>query len=230
VIGFAAVYDSLVENYGPQYWWPADDRFEIVIGALLVQRTSWESVEAAIDRLHQQGLLDARALEFASIAEVEACIRSTGFFRAKARRLIELARFVERSGGMAALQQQPTPELRRILLGLDGIGEETADAILLYAFDRPVVVVDEYLRRLVRRMTAAGPFSDRELRESVAHHLADDVYRLNELHALVVAHGKAFCRAVPRCAECAISHSCRTGSGGSDAQLGEGVSDLAHDA
>lgn len=217
MIGFAAVYDSLFDEYGPQDWWPADNRFEIVAGALLVQRTSWENVATAIDRLREQGLLDVRALERVPVGVVEACIRSTGFYRAKARRLRNLARFIGHSGGMEALEQQPTPELRRILLALDGIGEETADAILLYAFDRPVVVVDEYLRRLVRRMTAEGRVSDRELRDSVARHLADDVYRLNELHALVVAHGKTSCRAVPRCAECVLSRSCRTGSGGSDA-------------
>ncbi|MGD8341031.1 MAG: endonuclease [Gammaproteobacteria bacterium] len=217
MIRFDAIHESLLAHHGPQGWWPAADQFEIMVGALLVQRTNWPNVETAIDRLGQGGLLRPRALYRAPVRHVEASISGVGFYRAKARRLKGLARFVERMGGIRGLEQEATGTLRRRLLDLEGIGAETADAILLYAFNRPVVVIDEYLRRLVVRMMAVDRVRDGELRASVERDLANDVHRLNELHALVVAHGKASCRKIPRCVDCTFRGSCRTGAAASDA-------------
>ncbi len=211
------VYGSLLEYHGPQDWWPASDAFEVIVGALLVQRTSWASVEDAIGLLRRHKLLSPEELYRAPLELIETCIRSVGFYRTKAARVRALAGFVMDEGGIAAFERVDTPALRRTLLGLEGVGPETADAILLYAFDRPAVVVDEYLRRLVKRLSAAAT-RDTDLRRWVSRDLAGDVGRLNELHALVVAHGRETCSRIPSCSECVLLTACRTGiAGGSDA-------------
>jgi endonuclease-3 related protein len=216
VIECNRVYDALLAEHGRQQWWPADERFEILVGALLVQRTAWRNVETAIVELKRRELLDAAILACTPVAVIEECVRRTGFFRAKASRLTKLARFVVAMGGLAALDAMPTATLRRLLLDLDGIGPETADAILLYAFDRPVVVVDTYLRRLARRLAGGdSELADTELRAWVGESIGETP-ALSELHALVVAHGKAFCRKEPLCNECPMQASCRSAVSVSD--------------
>jgi endonuclease-3 related protein len=217
VIRFAGVFESLLATYGPQYWWPAEDGFEIMAGALLVQRTTWQSAEAALSQLRLEGLLSPTALAAADIKTIEPLVRSAGFFRSKAARLVRLANFLIKAGGFEALNTASTPDLRAALLQQEGVGPETADVILLYAFQRPVVVIDEYLRRLVQRWTASRqPVSDRVLQEWVVEEISD-VARLNEFHALVVRHGKDRCSKVPRCAACELRSFCRTGRAASDA-------------
>jgi len=212
-ISVAEVYAGLLEAHGPQRWWPADDPFEIMAGALLVQRTTWQSAAAALDNLKRHDLLRPERLGQASLAAVERCIRGAGFFRTKATRLRNLAHFVVEQGGVAGLAQCETAELRSLLLAREGVGAETADAILLYAFDRAAVVVDGYLRRFCQRLMAAGsPPSDSHLRRWVADAI-DEVAHLNEFHALVVAHGKDVCGARPQCPACGISGLCLTGRG-----------------
>ena len=202
------VYGSLLERHGPQDWWPASDAFEVIVGALLVQRTSWASVEDAIGLLRQHGLLSPDELHRAPLDLVETCIRSVGFHRTKAARLRALAGFVRDLGGVAAFAQVDTPALRRTLLGLEGVGPETADAILLYAFDRPAGLRAAFAEEGV---VIDGP-------AVAAGRYANDVERLNELHALVVAHGRETCSPIPHCSGCVLLTACRTGiGGGSDA-------------
>ncbi|HUF72831.1 MAG TPA: endonuclease [Gammaproteobacteria bacterium] len=212
MIPIAEVYRALNAAHGPQEWWPAEEgAFEIMVGALLVQRTTWRSAETAIAALKAQGLVDPGRLRGADLAVIETCIKSAGFYRTKAARLRNLATFVTEHGGVGTLAARPTPELRALLLGLDGVGPETADAILLYAFERPAVVVDAYLRRLVQRLAGgASTPQDMRLRAWVEDGIAG-VTDLNEFHALVVAHGKQVCRPEPRCGECPIGSRCRTG-------------------
>jgi endonuclease III related protein len=207
----AEVYANLLAAYGPQRWWLADEPFEIMAGALLVQRTTWRSAAVALDKLREQGLLRPEGLARASIAVVERCIRGAGFFRTKAARLRKLAGFVVEHGGAAGLARHETAALRSLLLACEGVGAETADVILLYAFDRAAIVVDGYLRRFCQRLVAAGSSpSDSRLRRWVADEI-DDAPRLNEFHALVVAHGKKVCGARPLCPACGISRLCLTG-------------------
>lgn len=211
MIRFDQVHDALLGEYGPQRWWPADDVFEIVVGALLVQRTGWRNVEHAIASLKSAGLLDADSLHRADVGIIEQCVRRTGFFKTKAGRLKKLAAFIVEYGGTESLGNLATRELRSLLLQIDGIGPETADAILLYAYDRPVVVVDEYLRRLASRLRPGrATIPDSRLREWVAGTI-EDVAGLNELHALVIAHGKRSCGRIPACGHCAILSLCDTG-------------------
>ena len=217
MIRFASVFESLLATYGPPYWWPAEDAFEIMAGALLVQQTSWQSAEGALSQLRLNGLLSPTALAAADIRTIEPLVRSAGFFRSKAARLIRLANFLIKSGGFEKLNTASTPELRAALLQQEGVGPETADVILLYAFERPVVVVDEYLRRLAQRWTASlQPLPDRALRQWVATEISD-VVRLNEFHALVVRLGKDRCSKVPRCTACELRLFCRTGRAASNA-------------
>jgi endonuclease-3 related protein len=210
VIAVAEVYRALKAAHGPQQWWPAEGAFEIMLGALLVQRTTWRSAETAIAALKARGLVDSGRLRDADLATVESCVRSAGFYRSKASRLRKLASFVAEQGGTGTLAAMQTPELRASLLALDGVGPETADAILLYAFGRPAVVVDAYLRRFARRLAAAAKApEDPRLRAWVEHGLAE-VGDLNEFHALVVAHGRAICRPEPRCDGCPVGDRCLT--------------------
>lgn len=211
MIGFRTLYEELLASYGPQRWWPADDPFEIMLGSILVQRTAWRNAELAIAALRKHALLQPAALAAVEPVTLAPLIRSAGFFRAKASRLRGLAKFVVEAGEMQKLAQWPTSRLRGALLDLDGIGPETADAILLYAFDRPAVVIDAYLRRLVGRLHPAGEMlSDEALRETITAEISD-APTLNEFHALVVEHGKRHCSIRPRCATCRLRLRCRFG-------------------
>lgn len=211
MICFRSVFENLISAYGPQGWWPGEGRFEIMLGAVLVQRTAWRNAETAIDSLKRAGLHAPEALRAADRREIERCVRSAGFFRTKAERLKGLAAFVEEHGGVDGLAAVPTDRLRDLLLDVAGIGPETADAILLYAFDRPAVVVDAYLRRLAQRLLGhEKPPSDTDLRRWTERDLNHSA-ALNEFHALVVVHGKRVCGRVPRCSQCGVRHFCRTG-------------------
>lgn len=146
-------YQALYIAWGPQHWWPARTRFEVIAGAYLTQNTSWSNVEIALCRLRQAHLLSVAAIRRIPLADLEALIRSSGYFRQKAARLKTFVAFLdERHGGsLARLFAQPTAKLRQQLLALNGVGPETADSILLYAGQRPVFVVDAYTRRILER-------------------------------------------------------------------------------
>ena len=201
------VYDRLFAAYGPQHWWPADSPFEVLIGAVLVQNTAWQNVKKAIDTLRREDLLEPRALYGLSVEELEEKIRPAGYFRVKARRLRHLLGFlVNRYGGsLDAMFRTGLPELREQLLAIHGIGPETADSILLYAFERPVFVVDAYTYRIATRHQLIEPQCDYEqLRSLFEDNLADDIKKFNEFHALLVRNGKEFCRPRARCAGCPL--------------------------
>ena len=207
-------FDTLLAAYGPQAWWPARDPFEMMAGALLTQRTTWRNAEQALASLRGSGALSPRTLACLPVPELEALIRPAGTFRVKAPRLRALARWYIDAGGHGSLEMRSTPALRAELLGLAGIGPETADDILVYAFRRPVFVVDAYARRILSRYgwANAGEPYDR-LSATVADALGRDAGTLGEFHALLVEHGKRHCRATPRCAECPLAAGCRTVSG-----------------
>ena len=151
------IFDRLLARYGEQRWWPADTPFEVMIGAVLTQATSWTNVELAIARLKDAGALSPSAIRDMDAAELAALIYSSGFHNIKARRLKALAKFIGDAYGdnIGAMRAADCDTLRRELLAVSGIGEETADAILLYALDKPVFVVDAYSRRLTERLGIA---------------------------------------------------------------------------
>jgi endonuclease-3 related protein len=203
------VFSQLLQTHGQQHWWPADDPFEVLVGALLVQRTAWRNVEQAIHRLREAGAIDSAVLASYPLSELEHLIRPAGFFRTKAGRLQGLARVVTEAGGITAMAKSSTTQLRQQLLSISGVGPETADAILLYAFERPVLVVDAYLRRLIGRCRGQRwATDDTRLRRCAAQELKHAA-ELNEFHALVVAHGKRICRPQPCCGQCCLQGECR---------------------
>lgn len=208
----AEVYRRLYTHYGPQHWWPADSPFEVMVGAVLTQNTAWSNVERAIANLRRDGLLDARAISVAEPTKVAESIRPSGYFNIKAKRLANLCRWYLEQGGVTALQRLDTPALRHALLGVNGVGYETADDILLYAFSRPVFVVDAYTRRLFSRLGLVEPDIGYEpLRHTLEQALAgesDAVSVYNEFHALIVAHAKVHCLKRARCADCPLRVDC----------------------
>ena len=146
-------YQTLIGAWGRQHWWPAESRFEMIVGAYLTQNTAWTNVEKALSRLREAGRLSMAGIRRSPRAELALLIRSSGYFRQKARRLKTFVGFVdERYGGsVGRMFARPTAELREELLALNGVGPETADSILLYAGNRPVFVVDAYTRRILER-------------------------------------------------------------------------------
>jgi endonuclease-3 related protein len=203
-----AYYNALFAAYGPQHWWPGRTRFEIIVGAILVQNTAWTNVEPAIANLRRARLLTPGTIETYPFAKLAQLIRSSGYFRQKAKKLRAFVRFLrkEHQGSLNKMFRTPTAALREQLLEVHGIGPETADAILLYAGEHPVFVVDAYARRLLERHKLAEPRHGYEyLRRFFESNLPADPALYNEFHALIVHAGKHYCRAKnPRCSECAL--------------------------
>lgn len=203
------LFGRLNQAYGALGWWPAQSRFEVVIGALLVQNTAWRNVEKAIERLHAQGWLTAEAIVALSQQELAQAIRPAGTFNIKASRLLNLCRWWQAQGGFEALDTCDTRVLRQALLEIKGVGPETADAILLYAFARPVFVIDAYTRRLLARLGwLRGKPAYEALRAVFERTLAQDAGFYGQYHALIVEHAKRHCRARPLCAGCPVQGRC----------------------
>ena len=153
-MGLTKIYEKLLKHFGKQYWWPAETRFEVIIGAILTQQTTWKNVESAIENLKDKELLDAHSLAPAPLDHVEALIRHTGFYKQKAGRIIYFSQYLvtNYNGSLDKFFDRPTEQIRRELLSLEGIGSETADSILLYAADRLTFPIDAYTLRLCERL------------------------------------------------------------------------------
>ena len=208
------LFDHLLAAYGPQDWWPADDPFEMIVGAILTQRTGWRNAEQALQGLRECGLLSVEAIGEAPVERVAESIRAAGFHNAKAKKLKALTAYlIERhKGDLSRVFSLPTNGLREELLGLFGIGEETADAILVYAAGKPSFVIDAYARRLLARLGwIDGGERYRDLRGLFLSALPSDVGLLGEFHALIVRHGKEHCRSSPICTGCPIRAICAEG-------------------
>jgi endonuclease-3 related protein len=203
------IFRRLLDAFGPQHWWPGQSPFEVLIGAVLTQNTSWRNVERAIDNLRQADLLEPHALYRVPAAELEELIRPAGYFRVKTRRLRSLLEFlVERYGGsLDAMFRTDLPQLRQQLLGVHGIGPETADSILLYAGGLPTVVVDAYTHRVLARHGWIAFDADYQgIQDYLAGELPQDTAVYNEYHALMVRLGKDYCRkSNPKCGECPLA-------------------------
>jgi len=210
-ITLSSIYERLTACYGPQHWWPGETPFEIVVGAVLTQNTAWANVRRAIQNLQQAGLLTLEALHRADADTVRALITPSGFYNVKYRRLRHLLDYLAaQPDGWNRLRTAPLEILREELLAIHGIGPETADSILLYAFERPTFVVDAYTRRLFGRLgerwLAEAPYE--AVRAHFMAHLPSNHALYNEYHALIVVHGKARCRKRPLCAGCPLKNDC----------------------
>lgn len=198
---------ALLAHYGPPRWWPADTPFEVMVGAILAQNTAWTNVEKAIRNLKTYSLLDARKIHELDQDTLALAIKPAGTYNLKAARLKGfVAWYLDRFGGdPARMKQVPGAQLREELLGVRGIGPETADAILLYALEIPTFVVDAYTHRvLTRHELALEEATYDDLKEYFERNLPRDPKVYNEFHALIVSVGKEFCRPKARCERCPL--------------------------
>jgi endonuclease III related protein len=208
-----AVFDALLAAYGPQHWWPAQTRFEVMVGAVLTQNTAWVNVERGLDRLITRlggpAALSAQQILALPETELAESLRPVGYFNVKARRLRAFCAGYLAAGGLEGLGALDTPALRRRLLEINGVGPETADDMVLYAFDRPVFVVDAYTRRLGGRLGLLHHEAGYEaIRHAFEQALGPDAPLFNEYHALIVRHAKDVCRSRPRCGGCCLRGLC----------------------
>jgi endonuclease III related protein len=210
------IYRRLLERYGPQHWWPAREPFEVITGAILTQSTAWTNVEKAIANLKAAGKLSSEALRQMSEAELAKLIHPCGYYNVKAGRL---KAFVDRLGekyedNLERLFGVDTEELRKELLDIYGIGEETADSIMLYAGNKPVFVIDAYTRRIMDRMgLTPSNHSYAGYQRIFTENLAADTRLFNEYHAMLVCHAKEVCRKRPLCQSCCLNIKGERGEG-----------------
>lgn len=201
------MYALLEGRFGDLHWWPADSPFEVVVGAILTQNTAWTQVEKAISALKEEELLSPDALLRIDEGRLAGIIRPSGFYRLKAARLKAITRFiVERYGGcIDRMSDESLPVLREKLLGVKGVGPETADSILLYACRKPVFISDAYTKRILQRHGLIGERSrGADISAFFMHHLPHSAPLFNQFHALLVETGKRFCRKKPKCASCPL--------------------------
>lgn len=192
-----AMHEAMLDKLGPSRWWPGDSPFEIAVGAILTQNTSWKNVEKAIDNLKARVLLDAEALHRLPMAELAELIRPAGYYNVKAKRLRNFLEFLkdEVEFDLLALKEQPLDLLRPKILGINGVGPETGDCILLYALDYPVFVVDAYTQRIMDRHGLAWEDIDYHGLQSIfMDALPEDVALYNEYHAQIVRVGHHWCK------------------------------------
>ena len=212
-----SMHDRLLASYGPQAWWPARARFEVILGAYLTQNTAWKSVERSLNNLRRARAITVAGVRQARTEELAKWIRPSGFHTRKAPAIQAFIRLLDEefNGSLTNMERASTDVLRSALLALPGVGPETADAILLYAFGHPVPVADEYLRRIVDRHALLEREKSRLRYDDLAQ-LTRDAFAnepahrhavyFNEFHALVVAVGKAHCGRTPDCEHCPLRY------------------------
>jgi len=201
------IYQLLLNHFGPQNWWPGDTQFEIITGAILTQNTNWANVEKAIANLKSSGCLCPEELHKLKLPVLAELIRPAGYFNIKAKRLKNFLSwlFENYDGRLENLAKLSTDRLRTELLSVNGIGPETADSILLYAFEREVFVVDAYTARVAARHGLIEPGADYEqLQYLFQSNLPPDARLFNEYHGLIVCLGKNFCKTKPNCPACPL--------------------------
>ncbi|MFA4982366.1 MAG: endonuclease III domain-containing protein [Candidatus Omnitrophota bacterium] len=206
---FIDIYKRLYKVYGRQHWWPGDTRFEMMVGAILTQNTSWSNVEKAIRNLKKENALSsAEKLLRTNGRTLARLIRPSGYYNVKSKRLRDFAGFlVARYGGdLNMMSRRETGELREELLDVKGVGPETCDSMLLYALNRPVFVVDAYTRRIFsRHKLIDGNAGYHDIQRLFMVNLPADHRLYNEYHALIVRLGKELCRKNPSCERCPLN-------------------------
>jgi endonuclease-3 related protein len=202
------IYDRMYQAYGPQHWWPGETAFEMMVGAILTQNTSWMNVEKAIDVLKRKGVLTPEGLRQLKKPALASMIRPSGYYRIKADRLRAFIDFLweDYGGNIRRMGMKPLNELRQQLLQVKGVGPETADSILLYGLKKPVFVIDAYTKRILSRH---GIISEKasydETQKLFMDHLPQDERLFNEYHALIVRVGKTLCKKTPKCGICPLN-------------------------
>ena len=201
------IYETLNAHFGDLHWWPGDSPFEVIVGAILTQNTAWRNVERAINNLKLKRLLSPEGILKTEDQALADLIRPAGYYNVKTQRLKSFLRFLyeEYNGNLCNMFAEDLWYLRRKLLKVKGIGEETADSILLYAGGKPIFVIDAYTRRiLLRHDIIRGDATYKDIQSLFMTHLPEDVPLYNQYHALLVNVGKSFCHNKPRCDVCPL--------------------------
>ena len=203
-----ALYHSLHAHYGDLAWWPAESAFEIAVGAILTQNTDWRNVEKALGNLKSANVLSIEAILETPTDQLEMLVRPSGYFRMKADRLKQLCEFLQLNS-FDALKKMGREHARELLLSVKGVGPETADDIVLYAFDIPSFVIDTYTRRLLERFGLYSAKLKYSVLQAAFHQqLPEDASLFKQYHALIVEHAKVSCRKKPLCELCALKETC----------------------
>lgn len=205
-----SVYSALLDRFGRQRWWPMKNGFsppewEVCLGAILTQNTNWRNVELALENLKAGKMTGPDDIIESGTPDLERLIKPSGFFRQKAARLKKFAVFVKGLGGFSGFSENVS---RPQLLGVNGLGPETVDSILLYALGRPVFVIDAYTRRVFSRLGFAGLKGYEGWRGFFEERLPRDVDLYKEFHALIVELAKSHCRKEPSCGRCPLNAEC----------------------
>jgi endonuclease-3 related protein len=201
------IYHKLYQSYGPMHWWPGETPFEVMVGAILTQNTSWKNVEKAIGRLKERKRLSPKGIRQLPKSTLASLIKSSGYFRIKAERLKVFVDFLfeEYGGAIKRMKRERVGGLRQNLLGVKGIGPETADSILLYGLQKPIFVVDAYTKRILSRHgIVSEKASYEEVQNLFMDHLPHNERLFNEYHALLVHLGKTLCKKIPSCDRCPL--------------------------
>ncbi|KJU84660.1 HhH-GPD family protein [Candidatus Magnetobacterium bavaricum] len=196
------IYDKLYAAFGAQHWWPGRTPFEIALGAILTQNTNWENVRKAINNLREADCLTTERLYEMPQVQLAQFLRPSGYFNVKTRRVMAFIEFLVKGygGDIENMRTVGTSLLRQQLLGIHGIGPETADSILLYALDRPVFVIDMYTKRVLSRHNVLDfKCGYDEFQRVFYDALPGDLQLYNEYHALLVKTGKLYCKPKPLC-------------------------------
>lgn len=217
---FQFIYQTLLENYFSQGWWPInniyrkrisltnEEKFEIIVGAILTQNTNWKSVEKALNELRKNKCLSIKAILETKQETLAQYIKSSGYNNQKAERLKIVAQFLLQHP-LNELQEMEIKELRTLLLSVKGIGPETADSIILYAFMKPCFVIDTYTKRIMSRIgLCRKDVTYDELQTLMMNNVEKDAEIYNEYHALLVEHAKRYCQVKPLCRECILKDVC----------------------
>ncbi|NWG03718.1 MAG: endonuclease III domain-containing protein [Syntrophaceae bacterium] len=210
------IYRILYQTYGSRHWWPGDTPFEVMVGAILTQNTSWRNVEKAIEKLRGKGVLNPAGIHHLRKSQLASFIKSSGYFRIKADRLKCFIDFLfrEYDGNINRMRREKLRALREKLLNVRGIGPETADSILLYGLRKPIFVVDAYTKRILSRHgLISEEASYDEVQKFFMGHLPRDEKLFNEYHALLVHLGKMLCKKKPRCEICPLKDVRREAEG-----------------
>ena len=205
------IYHRLLANFGPQHWWPAEEPFEVIVGAILTQSAAWGNVEKAIANLRAARALSPRTLRQFSLSRLATLVHPCGYYNAKAFKLKSFALWLGNhyDDDLDRLFASNTDDLRQQLLSIHGIGQETADSILLYAANKPIFVIDAYTRRIASRIGLApedGSYA--RCQALFMSNLPQNTALYNEYHALMVSLAKDACRKQPRCQKCPLASTC----------------------
>ena len=205
------IFRRLLAHFGPQHWWPAQGPFEVIVGAILTQSAAWGNVEKAIANLRAAGALSPGALRQLPISELAALVHPCGYYNAKALKLKSFAYWMGNNydDDLDSLFANNIDDLRQQLLSIHGVGQETADSIILYAANKPIFVIDAYARRIINRIGLAPDTNSYSAYQDLfKDNLRPDAELFNEYHALLVCLGKNVCRSRPLCRQCCLNDVC----------------------